>query len=125
MYKIVSAISVLTRTFLLPNPFSTILKTEGMAFMVNATIGNFIMWLMSFTMSGIFYTPKIDLHSKGSILYLIFFIINTLIFMLLGQYIKTVKWFVIIGIMVYIIVYGLLIFVRLNGNGRGRISKKI
>lgn len=121
MYKIISNLSLLIRTFLLPNPFSTFFESEGMAFLVNGTIGNFIMWLLSFTMCGIFYTPKIDSPSKGSILYLIFFIINTVIFMLLGEYIKTLKWFIIIGMIVYIIIYGLLIFIRVNGNSRGRL----
>lgn len=121
MYKIVSLISVLIRTVLLPNPFSTLFESEGMAFIVNATIGNSIMWLLSSTMCRIFYTPKIDPSFKGSILYLFFFIINTLIFVSLGQYITTLKWFIIISIIVYIIVYGLLIFIRLNGNSRGRL----
>jgi hypothetical protein len=104
MYKLVSILSILVRQFLLPNPYERIFSEESTSLLFNLIIGGLILHFLSYTLTGIFYN-KGEAPSLGSIMYLLWYIINTAIITVAGMLIQNVYWLIIILIITYLIIY--------------------
>lgn len=96
MYKLVAAISVIIRTFYLPNPFECL---EGKIFLpcgivdipipssaVNLLFSVLVLAPISFEITGLYYEKGYDNPVKGSFLYLVFFSIHVGLLHLMAQF---------------------------------------
>lgn len=116
MYKLIKLISIIIRTAYLPNTFISLIGNEGLAFIVNAIIGETIIGLLSYSITSIYYC-KGEAPVVGSASYLFWYIINTFIFMGVGYLTSSTLIFIIILAIVYVIVFNVIGFIS-GKNGR-------
>lgn len=102
MYKFIHLISAIIRQFLLPNPYSTIIKNSGYADIFNIIVGGTIIHILAFILTGCGYTKGIDSPASGSAGYLISYIYLTFIITGLGYIFNSFVWFIIMLIIIYI-----------------------
>lgn len=110
MYKIIAAISVLIRQFVLPNPF------EPLGEKINVTLFNItlpltpdianwiaepVLHLLALGITGLYYARGYNDPAVGSFLYLLFYVIHTLILMLMSAA-GFAWWAVVLLIVLYI-----------------------
>ena len=93
VYKIIAAISVLIRQFVLPNPFEPLgekfnVTLFNITLPLTPDIANWIaepvLHLLAFGIAGLYYTRGYNDPAMGSFLYLLFYVIHTLILMLMS-----------------------------------------
>lgn len=87
IYKIISIISALVRQFLYISWF----KNESYADLFNIIVGGFILYKLSFWLTGIGYTKGIDEPAGGSLCYLMSYVILTVVITLIGKFIVNIK----------------------------------
>lgn len=96
MYKLVSTISAILRTFIFPNPFTPIfeLYLEGtvlsslasiLSELFNLVIGGAILYIICYSLVGIIY-KRGEAPALGSILYAIFMLINSKLLVWVSQW---------------------------------------
>ena len=102
MYKMVNIFGAIIR-FFLPNPFINIIGDKNVANIFNIIIGGFILYKLSYWLTGFGYTKRVDDPSVGSIGYLLSYIYLTAIITLLGIFIKDIQIMLIIFGLVYVI----------------------
>ena len=110
MYKIIHIISALIRNFLLPNPYTNIIKDELLSDLFNVIIGGYIIYKLSFFLNGFIYQKGTDTPAKGSFTYLLCYIFLTLVITFLGAIISNF----IIFLIVFLIIYGLSCYVAIS-----------
>ena len=96
MYKLVSTISAILRTFIFPNPFTLIFKlyledtvlsslASILSELFNLVIGGAILYVTCYSLVGIIY-KRGESPTLGSILYAIFMLINSKLLVLVSQW---------------------------------------
>ena len=103
MYKAIQIISILIRQFILPNPYTNLIGDSIYAEIFNIVVGGIILYVLAFVLNGCAYYKGIDDPAKGSLGYLISYCYLTAIITMFGYYILSVKWFLIVFIIVYLI----------------------
>jgi len=111
LYAIISISSIIIRNFYLPNPFEEILINKGQALSLNFIIGEPLLYVLSFTMCGIFYN-KGGISALGSLGYLFFYFVNTAIIIILAKLISNLILLGIIYAIIIIIVYVIIFKIR-------------
>lgn len=104
MYSIVSFISLIVRQFLLPNPYLNYFSVKNIAELFDIIAGGAILHFLSFCITGIYYS-KGDAPTLGSISYLFWYIINTVIITLVGCLIKNVYLLTICLVAIYLMIF--------------------
>ena len=93
VYKIIAAISILVRQFVLPNPFEPLgekfnITLFDITLPLTPDIANWIaepvLHLLVFGITGLYYVRGYSDPAVGSFLYLLFYAIHTLILMLMS-----------------------------------------
>jgi len=112
MYRIMACVSLMVRQFLLPNPFEPLGDTVSinlmdtnvpMAPIVLNWIAEPILHIISFMVTGFYYTRRVHDPAYGSFLYLLFYIIHVgLIYIM--SYFKFTTVAIIIVISGYVII---------------------
>lgn len=113
MYSIVSLISAWVRQFYLPNPFATIIN-PSYADIFNILVGGAILHFLSYGITSIYYR-KGEAPAVGSISYLIWYIINTFIFIGVGSLTSTIELYILFICFIYIVIISLVSNIS-NGN---------
>lgn len=108
MYRLMVAVSVLVRQFLLPNPFECF---GSMAIFYN-WIAELVLAPLSFTLVGLVYRRG-EAPALGSFLYLMTYILLTGILWVLGQF--SFAWWAIVG-MITIIMGAMILFSKIRGD---------
>lgn len=96
MYKLVTSISAILRTFIFPNPFTPIfeLYLDGtvlssldsiLSELFNLVIGGAILYIICYLLAGIIY-KRGEAPALGSILYAIFMLINSKLLVWVSQW---------------------------------------
>ena len=110
MYKIIAAISVLIRQFVLPNPFEPLgekfnVTLFNITLPLTPDIANWIaepvLHLLAFGIAGLYYARGYNDPALGSFLYLLFYVIHTLILMLMSAA-GFAWWAVVLLVVLYI-----------------------
>ena len=110
VYKIIAAISVLIRQFVLPNPFEPLgekfnVTLFNITLPLTPDIANWIaepvLHLLAFGITGLYYVRGHNDPAAGSFLYLLFYVIHTLILMLMSAA-GFAWWAVVLLIVLYI-----------------------
>lgn len=78
-YKITSTIGVLARMYIIANAFEGYFDNVLMAYIINDTIGEFVLWQTTYYISVGSIYEKYSWPTGGSILYTVFYILNNLI----------------------------------------------
>lgn len=107
MYKLIKLISIIIRNAYLPNPFISLIGNEGLAFIVNAIIGEAIIGLLSYSITSIYYY-KGEAPAFGSASYLFWYVINTFIFIGIGKITTSLLSFFILLVIVYVTIIHLI-----------------
>lgn len=107
MYYIVAIISIIIRQVYLPNPYEAFLD-PGTAILFNVIIGSFILHVLSFTITGIYYS-KGDAPALGSLSYLIWYSINAAIIIFVGTNFNNIYLALIVLFAIYAIIYSAII----------------
>ena len=103
LYKIVSIISVIVRSFL-PNPYINLFNgNEILAYIFNVIAGSYILYKLSFWLTGFAYNKRRDSKEFGSIGYIFSYVLLTCIITLLGRIITRISLMIIIFIVIYFI----------------------
>lgn len=110
MYKFISVISSVIRTFYLPNPFKPLngrytLMLLNAEIPITADIINLIaeplLYFIAFNVAGLYYSKGIDNPAKGSFLYLLFYCVHAgLIYVL--SLLSFAEWAIILVLILYI-----------------------
>lgn len=108
MYGIVSFISLIVRQFLLPNPYINCFLDKNVADIFNLIAGGTILHFLSYGITKIYYS-KGEEPTLGSISYLFWYIINTIIITLAGKLIDNSYLLISCLIMIYLIIICLII----------------
>lgn len=103
MYYIVAFISILVRQAYLPNPYEAFFE-PGIATLFNVVIGSVILHLLSFTITGIYYSRG-DAPAFGSASYLFWYCINTAIITFIGTNISNMYLALTALLVIYIVIY--------------------
>lgn len=107
MYKVIAAISVLIRQFVLPNPFEGLGETFDVTLFditlqLTPAILNWIvepgLHLLAFGVTGIYYTRGIHDPAVGSLLYVVFYALHTGLLMLMST--AGFAWWAVIPLIV-------------------------
>ena len=110
VYKIIAAISVLIRQFVLPNPFEPLgekfnVTLFNITLPLTPDIANWIaepvLHLLAFGITGLYYARGYNDPTVGSFLYLLFYVIHTLILMLMSAA-GFAWWAVVLLLIIYI-----------------------
>lgn len=104
MYSIVAFCSLIIRQFFLPNPYLNCFSNENIADLFNLLVGGAILHYLSFWITGIYYN-KGDAPTFGSISYMFWYIINTIIITLVGYLIKNVYLLIFSLAVIYLIIF--------------------
>lgn len=121
LYAIISAISIIIRNFLLPNPFDCLtgqtIAIKGIEFPIIPEFLNIMaeapLYIFSFLMAGLFYKKGYESPAKGSFLYLMFYCINVFALQILAKF-----SFSILSIILCIIAYVILLVIVYAINDR-------
>lgn len=109
MYKIIAALSVIIRTFYLPNPFEvlgdTFPVTIGEATITMTPIlMNYLteplLHIITFAIVGAYYSKGVDSPAKGSFLYLMFYCVHVGLIYLMGLF-SFATWPIALILIVY------------------------
>ena len=100
MYKVVALISVIIRSQL-PNPYITWFQHQIYADLFNMIVGGEILHRASRLLSGCAYYKGIDDSTKGSIGYLVSYILLTIIITMIGKLEINYK----LGIAIFLLIY--------------------
>lgn len=79
IYKITSAIGAIIRMYLIANAFESYFDNLLMAYIINDTIGEFVLWQTTYHISVGSIYKKYSCPTGGSILYTLFYILNNFI----------------------------------------------
>ena len=109
MYYIVALISVVIRQYYLPNPYVAFVD-PGIATLFNIVIGGFILHVISFTITGIYYSRG-DAPVIGSLSYLIWYCINTAIIIFVGTNVNNMYLAIVLLLIIYIGIYSSVIYI--------------
>ena len=110
VYKIIAAISVLFRQFVLPNPFEPLgekfnVNLFNITLSLTPDIANWIaepvLHLLAFGITGLYYARRYNDPAAGSFLYLLFYVIHTLILILMSAA-GFAWWAVVLLLIIYI-----------------------
>lgn len=113
MYKIISALSFIIRSFYLPNPFeplgnSITINISGAEIPISPIILNGLMEpiliIITYSVVGLYYSSSEKKPAKGSFLYLIFYIIHVGLLYLMSKA-GFAEWAVIAIIAIYAIAH--------------------
>ena len=108
MYQIVSALNGFIREEIMPNPFEFVSDNQLIVMMFTYLIGGTILRIISFHMCGIFYKRR-QAPVLGSIGYMFFFTLNTLIIIKIGQWFNGIFRigiiYALIVVMIFILLY--------------------
>lgn len=107
MYILIAAISMFVRQSVLPNPFEGLGETFDVTifsitipmtpFVLNL-IAEPILYLLAFGVTGIYYTRGLQNSAVGSLLYLVFYVLHTVLLMLMSA--AGFAWWAVIPIIV-------------------------
>jgi hypothetical protein len=111
MYTIINILSALVRQFVLPNPYKNIFDDIFIAMLFNILAGGTILHLISFSMVGIFY-KRGECPAVGSAMYLLCYIVNTIIVTIAGILTNNLHTLVIVLLFLYLIIYIVLIVIK-------------
>lgn len=103
MYRFIHLVSAIIRQFLLPNPYSNLIKNQTYADLFNIVIGATILHVLSYVLTGFGYTRGISESSFGSLGYLISYGYLIILITVLESHISNFKLFLCIFIIIYII----------------------
>ena len=101
MYAIVSIAGSIIRQLFLPNPFTELFDTQGMAVGFNLLVGGSVIGCLSYILTGCIYDSG-DNPAEGSALYTISYIVITFLFYGITELISNV----ILAVIIFIILYG-------------------
>lgn len=104
MYNLVYFISAFIRQFLLPNPYINFFNNDAIAALFNITVGGVILHKLSFNLTGMHY-DKGDCPTFGSFSYLIWYCINTAIFIGVSSFIINPYFLTLTLIIIYITLF--------------------
>lgn len=103
MYNLIRLGSVLVRQFCIPNPFLNYISNQGYAELLNLLLGGIIFQYLAYWTTGIYY-EKNSCPAIGSISYLFWYVVYTLYFIFIGNYIKNLKIaLIVLGISIVLI----------------------
>lgn len=102
MYKAIHLISAIIRQFVLPNPYSSVIKDNVYAELFNIFVGGTIIHVLAYILTGCGYTRGVDSQSSGSLGYLIRYIYLTFLITGLGYVFNSIVWFGISVLVVFI-----------------------
>ena len=113
MYKVIFIISVIIRTFYLPNPFEP-LNGKYTFMLLNAEIpitsdilnliAEPLLHFIAFSIAGLYYSKGRDNPAKGSFLYLFFYCVHVgLIYVL--SLLSFAEWAIILVLILYIVAH--------------------
>lgn len=123
MYKLIAAISVLIRQFVLPNPFEGLGETFdvtlfNITFQMTPDILNWIvepgLHLLSFVVTGLYYTRGFQEPAVGSLLYLMFYALHTGLLILMSA--ASFAWWAVIPLIVLYILGHIGVNVLMNSD---------
>ena len=108
MYKFIAALSVIIRTFYLPNPFEAVgdiaIPFMGTAIAIPPIVINYlaapILHVITYGVVGLYYTRHKNSPTFGSFLYLVFFCIHVGLLYLMAQ-LGFAAWAVVLILIVY------------------------
>lgn len=109
MYKFIAALSVIIRTFCLPNPFDSLGATFPITigentFMMTPIVMNYlaepVLHAFTFALVGLYYSRSDHNPSKGSFLYLMFYCVHVGLLYLMGLF-GFATWAVALILIVY------------------------
>ena len=104
MYGIVSVLGSILRQIYLPNPFTNIFTTQGLADLFNLVIGGTIIGFLSYSLTGCIY-ERGEAPAIGSFLYTFNYALITFSFYGVSLLIKNIILAVVIYVIIYVIVY--------------------
>lgn len=105
MYSFINVLSVFIRQFIMPNPYTNIINNQTYADLFNILIGGTILHISSYTLVGAIYRKGVDFPSTGSLLYLVFYIIFTLLITYVTYFIGSIKISIIVILCIYAILF--------------------
>lgn len=123
MYKLIAAISVLIRQFVLPNPFEGLGDTFdvtlfNITFQMTPDILNWIvepgLHLLAFVVTGLYYTRGFQEPAVGSLLYLMFYALHTGLLILMSA--ASFAWWAVIPLIVLYILGHIGVNVLMNSD---------
>lgn len=103
MYKAIHFISAIIRQFVLPNPYSSVIKDTVYAELFNIFVGGTIIHVLAYILTGCGYIRGVDSPSSGSLGYLISYVYLTFLITGFGYIFNSIIWFVISVLVAYII----------------------
>ncbi|MBR3281600.1 MAG: hypothetical protein IKI57_07210 [Clostridia bacterium] len=119
MYKIVRIIGIIIRSQFLANAFEFYFGKDGMgllyAYIINATIGEALLYMTSFSLVGTFY-EKNSFPTVGSLSYTAFYILNNCILIASCLLCRYFNLHIAISIVIYTIIEMILyyLFFKIN-----------
>lgn len=102
-YTIIATISCIIRQFVLPNPFTNMFE-PGIAELANLICGGFLITL-AYYLTRTWYKRKKGEYWKGSLGFLINFIILNDSLLLISKFITNIYWIIGLFLVLYIILY--------------------
>lgn len=113
MYKFIAALSIIIRTFCLPNPFEVLGDTFPLTIgettftmtpIVMNCLAEPVLYAITFALVGIYYSRGVNSPSKGSLLYLIFYCVHVGLLYLMGLFCFA-TWAVALILIIYAIIH--------------------